>query len=494
MLAAAIITLCSNVLAARFYTRWDVTSASLYTLSQPSLETVRGLSEEVQVLVFLSQSDPDLGGIARLLSQYEAESKWLHVEYVDPDRNPARFLALSSRYRLTEGRSEQGRLVSDAAIVVARGDARWVITEDDIVAYDDERGTVQPQLEQALTEGLRQVDNPKRLEVCFSHGHEEASIEDAGPSGLAGLRHVLEKNNYATRELDLTGVAGELGLNSCDLVIVAAPSEAFAASSTERLIGAVRRGKSVLIAAGPQLDDDHRARVSGLESLLDLFGVQARRQLIFERDPARAVPTGLGGEVFLAEPKPHAITQGLLEQGEARYRVLLSLAQGFETSATATALLATSERAFAVADASALVGPRLALDDVKHAAEGPFSVAMAAELSGTPGAERHSARLVVLGSGSPLLGDTWQDPTLAGTRRFVESALSWLVSRPSLVSLPEKPERQVQLSFTEEAMTEVVRYVLLYMPGTALLLGALVLYRRRATRGTSSLARDEGGS
>jgi hypothetical protein len=305
---------------------------------------------------------------------------------------------------------------------------------------------------------------------------------------------VLEKNNYATRVLDLTGVAGELGLNSCDLVVVAAASEAFAPSSTERLIGAVRRGKSVLIASGPQLDEDNRARASGLEPLLDLFGVQPRQQMIFERDPALVVATGLGGEVFLAQPKPHAITQGLLEQGEARYRVLLSLAQGFGTTATATALLATSERAFAVADASLLVGPKLALDDVKHAAEGPFSVAMAAELPDTPGAEKRSARLVVLGSHSPLLGDTWQDPTRSGTRRFVESALSWLVSRPSLVSLPEKPERQVQLSFTEEAMTEVVRYVLLYMPGTALLLGALILYRRRATLRASPAARDEGGS
>jgi hypothetical protein len=493
VLAATIISVCSNILAARFYTRWDVTSAGLYTLSGPSLETLRGLSEPVEVLVFLSQSDPQLGGIQRLLGQYEAETRLLRVRYIDPDRDPAQFIALQNRYRLMQGRSEQGHLVSDAALLVTRGDARWVITTDDILSYDDERGTVQPQLEQAITEGLRQVLQPKPVEVCFSRGHREASIEDAGPSGLGGLVHMLQKNNYGTREVDLSGAAAEVALGSCDLVLVVAPGEAFAASATARLLSAVRRGKNVLLASGPSLDEENHSVATGLEPLLEAFGVNAQQQLIFERDPALALPTGVGGEVFLASPKAHAITEGLLKAGEARYRVLMQLAHGFEAGNTGapTPLLVTSERAFSVADTSALASDAVNIDELHHDADGPFTVGMASELPGSGNAERRAARLVVLGSASPLLGDTWQDPTLGGTRRFVESALSWLVSRPSLVSLAEKPEHRVDLRFTEESMTQVVRYVLLYMPGTALALGLLILYRRRSARPPSKPARDE---
>jgi hypothetical protein len=119
------------------------------------------------------------------------------------------------------------------------------------------------------------------------------------------------------------------------------------------------------------------------------------------------------------------------------------------------------------------------LDSVEHDSDGPFSVAFAAEL-GASGKDKRAGRLVLIGSASPLLGSTWQDATLAGTRRFVESAVSWLVSRPTLVSVPEKPGRQVELRFTEESLAEVVRYVLVYMPATALALGALILYRRRS--------------
>jgi hypothetical protein len=494
VLAASVIGVCANILVARHYQRWDVTRAKLYTLSPASLETLAGLSEEVQVLVFLGRADPDLGSVHRLLDQYAAETPLVHVRYVDPDREPGEFLALQNRYRLMQGRAEQGHLVSEAALVVAQGDARWVITSEDIVSYDDARGTVQPRLEQALTEGLRQVLHPKPTVACFSHGQQEASMDDGGPSGLGGLRYTLEKNNYSTREIDLTSVGSDLALSGCELVILAAPGDVYSESAQARLVAAARHGKNFLISFSPTLGEDNRTSKSGLEPLLELFGVHARQQLIFERDPDLALPLGVGGEVFFALPKAHAITRGLIKDGEARFRVLLQLAQGFDTDGKAAPLLATSERAFAVRDAGILATPKAALDGVPHDAEGPFVVAVAAELDRSSNSDQrskpegHAARLVVLGSSAPLLGNTWQDVSLAGTRRFVESAVSWVAARPTLVSLTDKPERQVDLRFTEQSMSQIARYVLLYMPATALALAALVLLRRRSARASARAA------
>jgi hypothetical protein len=132
-----------------------------------------------------------------------------------------------------------------------------------------------------------------------------------------------------------------------------------------------------------------------------------------------------------------------------------------------------------VLDAARLAASGADLDSIEHDTEGPFTVAYAVEL-GLSSKDKRAGRLLVIGSASPLLGATWQDATLAGTRRFVESAVAWLVSRPTLVSVPEKAGRPVELRFTEESLAEVVRYVLVYMPGTALALGALILYRRRS--------------
>jgi hypothetical protein len=506
VLAATLIAVCTNVLVARFYTRWDVTSAGLYTLSAPTLETLRGLSENVEILVFQSQSDPDFGGLSRLLDQYRAESRLVSVRYIDPDRDPAEFIALQNRYRLSEGRAEGGRLVSDAALVVIRGEARWVIGAEDISALDEEHGVIESRVEQAVTEGLRQVLDPTPIEVCFSSGHGEPALDDPGPTGLLGLEYTLRKNNYETRTLDLGAPSSDLALSHCDLIVVAAPRDTVGPAVAQKLVLAARRGRSVLVSVGPNLDENQRPAQSGLEPLLAAFGLHPKPGLILERDPDAVLPVGLGGEAFLASPAAHPITQGLMQGGEPRYKVLLQIAQGFdrvETSPTPgiatsvgaasdapgriTALLKTSARAFGVLDVGRLAGGGVDLGSLEHDSEGPFNVALAAEL-GPSSKDKRVGRLVVIGSASPLLGATWQDATLAGTRRFVESAVAWLVSRPALVSVPEKPGREVELRFTEESLAEVVRYVLIYMPGTALALGALILLRRRSSGGARAPA------
>lgn len=500
VLAATLLMLSTNVLVARFYHRWDVTSTGLYTLTAPTLETLSGLADRVDIVVFLSRSDPDFGVIERLLDQYQAESRLIEVRYVDPDRDPAEFIALSNRYRLSEGRAEGGRLVSDAALVVARGEARWVVGAEDISELDEERGVIESRVEQAVTEGLRQVLDPTPVEVCVSSGLGEPALDDAGPSGLAGLAYTLRRNNYDAHPVDLGAASSDILLARCDLIIVAAPRDSMSPTGVQRLMLAARRGKSLFVSVGPSLGDDERPALSGLEPLLELFGLRAKPGLIFERDPDAVLPVGLGGEAFLAVPRPHAVTEGLLHGDEVRYRVLLQLAQALEPLSVASnasdapsepparrsPLLGTSDRAFGVLDAARLAEGDVELESVDHDSEGPFSVAFAAEL-GASSKDKRAGRLVLIGSASPLLGTTWQDATLAGTRRFVESAVAWLASRPTLVSVPEKPGRQIELRFTEESLAEVVRYVLVYMPGTALALGALILYRRRSTSAARAL-------
>ena len=130
-------------------------------------------------------------------------------------------------------------------------------------------------------------------------------------------------------------------------------------------------------------------------------------------------------------------------------------------------------------------GGRLSPDD--ESSDGPFWVGVASELTQPEGAPaQRMGRLVVLGSSAPFLNNTMQDPTLVGAKRLVESGVSWLVSRPQLVSLPDKVERKASLPLTEAALSQVASYVLLYLPGVALLLGLLVFLRRRRVVGTQA--------
>jgi hypothetical protein len=66
-----------------------------------------------------------------------------------------------------------------------------------------------------------------------------------------------------------------------------------------------------------------------------------------------------------------------------------------------------------------------------------------------------------------------------GNRLFVENAVSWLVDRPALVSVPKRRSFPAGLNVTEESLSDVLLYVMVYMPLTAALMAAFVLVRRR---------------
>ena len=93
---------------------------------------------------------------------------------------------------------------------------------------------------------------------------------------------------------------------------------------------------------------------------------------------------------------------------------------------------------------------------------------------------KYGPRVVLAGAANLVWGRNYSDSSLYGDRLFSENALSWLSSRPALVSVPEKAEHDVGLSLSESTLSEVQRYVLIYMPGCAAALGVFVLLRRRS--------------
>ncbi|MCA9597874.1 MAG: GldG family protein [Myxococcales bacterium] len=478
VLAAALIGLSANVLAARFYERWDWTSQGLYTLSPATVETLHDLQEPVDVVVFLSASDPLSVSVRNMLTAYGAETRQLKTRFVDPDRNPAEFLALQQKYGIITGKTEDGRVVTDAAIVVARGDRHWYVTSDDIVSYDESDNRAKPKLEQALTEAIRNVLQKESTTICFSAGHQEISIDDGGPNGLGELRYRLEKNNYRVVTLDLGAPKPDVALDECRVVVVAGPQVEVPANVTSRLSKWFSGGGNVLVLANPILDEDNRIRPTGLEPLTRTAGIELNADFVVEQDDKLRLPTGLG-ESFFATPKEHAITAGLFRAGEPRFRVLVSAAQSLRASGKQpVSLLVTSAEAVAVKDIRPFVEQGKAIE--KGAGKpGPFVLAFASELP-KQGQAPHGPRMVVVGSANLAWSRNWREPTLLGNRLFMESAVSWLAARPAIVSVPEKASHDVGLSLTEESLTDVRNYVLLYMPASAAALGIFVMLRRRS--------------
>lgn len=472
--AASVLFVCVNVLSARFFVRADATQAQLFTLSDPTRALLARLTSPVDVTVLLSRTDPLAQSVNRLLQEYRAASTLVQPEFVDPDRNPALFVELQHKYGLLEGRTEDGRIASDASIVLSYEGRNWFVTTDDIVAYDEQADMATPRLEQVLTEGIARIVGQRRQVACFTKGFQELGAESGGPTGLAEFRRQLERNNYEVRSVDMSLAKLDAPLSGCDLGFVVGPTQPYSQAAASEIARWLGHGGGLFLALGPITSDDGRIVDPNLDPVLSPLGVTPGNNAVFEGDETLRLPVGIGGEVFLATPRAHAVTAGLLRGEEVRQRVLLQLAQSFTRGAASeTRVLLESTN-----EATALSSFRGLGDEPKVApAAQPFAMSVAGEFPGVGQSRR--GRVVAVGSPSVLWSSTWREPALLGTRRFVESAVAWLGAEEALVSVPEKPPQPAGLALTESGLQEVKTYVLVYLPGGVGLIGLLLLWGRR---------------
>lgn len=485
LVAAMVLAMLVNVLAARHYKRWDFTQGGLYTLSRATIETLHNLGEPIRIDVLVPASDPLSLSLRHLLTAYGAETTRLNVHFTDPDRHAAEFLAVQRKY---DERVIDGRVVSDAAIVISRGDRAFFVTPRDLVEVEDaEDARARPKLEQALTVGIRSVVSTEKTQICFTSGHGEKSIEQ-GATGLAALRDRLRLNGHEVVTVSAKASANDnparTSYSGCRVVVVAGPDEKLSAEDAQKLAAFVDQGGNVFVAAGPVPDDksEHYADL-GLGGLLEKFGLEINKNFIFETDPRLRSSRGFG-ETFMPITRPHAVTEGFLGAETTGigpiFTVVSSMKSTGKGSATTTPLLVTSDEAFGMVDFFAWAKNPSEPIAKEGDSKGPLTISYAAELPAKAGAAR-GVRMVVIASSSPMMGENWMSDDLRGTAIFVESAIAWLGSSPTPIDIPKKPAMAASLRLSEDSLTSIFRYVVIFIPLASALVGIAIQLRRRST-------------
>ncbi len=504
LLAAMVLAVVANVVVARHYKRWDWTRARRYTLTDATLATLHGLHEPVDLWVLMGNADPLGQSVKQLLVAYAAETDALKVHTIDPDRDTAALEDVRKRFRIDTGRTEDGHVVTDAVMVVAaRGsgdqrDRHWFIGASDLVAVNDaEDGRAQPREEQAITGAIRDVLGGEKAKLCFTAGHGELELADGSEEGLGFLADILQKDNYETATVDTS--AEHDPFKGCAVAVIAGPRGPFTKEETNRLRTYLLEGGSLFLAVSPiNAQTETGMAPAGLEDALSPFGIALDDDLVFEMDAKEAIPETRNIR-FFATAKPHPVTAALVhDEATPREvpRVMLNFARSLhhvspEGSASATDLLASSDKSFGVVNIAGAADWTDVPERKPRDLAGPLALAMASERPKTSPSAPHGPRAVVVGSGSAVIRRAWEEPLpLRGAALFTESALSWLASKPAILDVPAKPSVAAGIRITDDSRAEVKRYVLVFMPLAALLLGIAVALRRRGTEGAPRARKD----
>jgi hypothetical protein len=499
LVAAVALAIVGNTLAARHFKRWDWTTGKRYTLSQATVETLHSLETPIELWVLLGGGDPLEPSVKQLLVAYQSETSRLDIHYVDPDKDPIAFGDVQRRFKIEAGRTTEGRVVTDAVIVAARGERHWFVTASDLFEVtSNEDARAKPREEQAITGAIRSVLSGDKARLCFTTGHGELSIDPTKEGWIGELRSILEKDNFELSSVDTTLPNAHEPFKGCDVAVIARPESPFTKDEENRLRTWLMEGGSVLACVGPiNADTESGMRAPGLADALAPFGIALDEELVIDAEPSVSIPES-HGEGFFVAARPHAVTQALVEGGAVTKppKIALFVARPLrhdakDGSAAAIDLLATTDKAFAK---TSIRGASKWTDVPEKQAgdpSGPFVVGMASERPKPRPSAARGPRAVVVGSGFAMADENWRQPrALRGTAFFVENALSWLSARPAVLDVPPKAEVAAGMRITDESRREVRNYVLIYMPLAALLLALAVAFRRRSTEGEAYKKRE----
>ncbi len=489
VVAALVLAVTVNVLAARHFTRWDWTADKRWTLSPATLETLHGLEQSVDIWAIAGPGDPLEPSLRQLLTSYTSASPRADVHWIDPDRDAVQLVDLQHRFGLEAGQAEDGRVATDAIVIVASRTKHWFLTPSDMYEQSDEVH-VKPREERALTQAIRSVLAGEKAKLCFTVGHGELSLDPGKDERewLGNLRDLLQKNNYELTTIDTTTPNDHEPFTGCTVTVLAGPVAPFSPDEANRLRTWLLEGGSLLAAVGPTDSSAEAGPVgTGLDGALAPFGIAIDDDVVQEVDGAAAIPD-THSEGFIASVRPHPVTASLVAGATDGHppRVAVFFSRSLHHVAApgaswAADLLSTTSDSYAktsVAGASTWseAPPREPGDPA-----GPFVVAMASERP-RMAAQAHGPRVVVVGSRFILAEDNWRQPrAMHGAAFLVDSAISWLAARTTVVDVPDRGEVSAGVPVSESGREEVRRYVLMLMPMAALLLGVAVWGWRKST-------------
>jgi len=426
-----------NWLAQRYNKSVDTTANKRFSLSDQTEKIVKELKQPVVISYWdRSSSFPQAKD---LLDRYDNLSGDLAVRYVDIDKNPQ------------EARAAGIRQLGTVSIQVGtKRDEAKSLTEEEIT------GAI-----------IRSLKGSSRT-LCFITGSGEAQLDDSGREGYAGLKQIVERDNYKTRTISLLEKA-EVP-KECTVLIVGGPKFDYLPASVEALKKYVEAGGRALVMLETPIQLGKEKPVADnalLAATLQGWGVTLQKNFVLD---ASGIGSAFGFDAsvpLVRQYDSHPIGRSLGGVATA-FPMSRALEVKSVDKATAEKLFSTTEDSIAATDLST------GKVDPAKTQKGPFT--LGAAVSYNTGQPNSQGRVVVVGSSAfaanGMLG-------FNGNRNIVMNMLNWLSSDEDLISIRPKDPADNRIMLSGRQMTLLFFTSVVLLPLAIIVMGVSVWWRRR---------------
>lgn len=443
-----------NFLSSRRYSRLDLTSAKLATLSEKTVQMLSSLAEPVSIAVFYQPQSPLYGMIGDLLKEYERYAPTLRIEYVDPYQDRARAEQLAKQFEID-------RL---NVLIVQAGSRHKYLSDTDLADYDyaaldfGAAPTVKTfKGEDALTSAIVSVTQATQPLIWITRGHGEGALENEELEGLSQLKKAFEQENMRVEPVELLEkpeVPQEV-----KAILMPGPTRRLLDQEAVLIQSYLERGGRVLALLDPLTD-------SGLDALLSRWGIELGHDIVV--DPGRQLPFVSAANLFVTTYTQHPVVEHM-----ETLMTLFPLARSVRPAAspptdlTVTPLALTSNQGWGETSTQETTFAFQEGVDLK----GPVSIAVAVERATEP-----PARLLVIGDSDFVTNAQLAN---AGNRDFILAAMHWLAAQEQLIGIGPKPLESMKLSLTASQMGALFWLSIAVFPACAFAGGAIMWWLRR---------------
>jgi len=479
-----VVVVLVNYVSSRHYARWDWTSHGLFTLSDRSQQVLRELEDEVQIYVFLGRDEQDFADIETLLEEYRAVTDKIGVEWVDPDRDRARYQVLADKFGIDSWLAGEVTL-SQVPVVVTSGERKWkierhqLIVEDFDSLEDTEGHKLDLQSERALTGAILEVTSGEPTKICVSTGHGEWEVGTYGERSLDAAARELEWEKIVVEPIEIR--ADEVS-ESCDALFVISPQRPFSVEEVAIVERYLASGGNVLLALDPVLKKE-TFTATGFEAALKQRGILLGRDLVIENDTAQQLPGNPGDLFIVTDLGTHRLVDTIRKRGGGIVVVVARSVDAAEGS-DAEVLLRTSPDAVAETDLAHALNP-----DAKGEQTGPSTVPLGVaweyaaplgdDLKPVPAEGPTPGRLLVLGDSDWLSPQLLDNPQLSNID-LLSSTAGWLTQREALINIAPRKTNARAVIMSDADLQNLLFRVVILLPLAAFIAGFGVWWSRRS--------------
>jgi ABC-2 type transport system permease protein len=205
----------TNLAAAKYHFRYDLTKTGRFTLSEKTKEVIRQLKQPIKITAFIAEGSNTGSDIKNLLKEYSFVSPNITVSFCDPKKDPS----MAKKYNVQDYNT----------IIVEDINSVRTISQYNLYAPGSNQYLMDFNGEQAVTRAILDLENQTSATIYFLAGHGEASLI----SDLEKFNLFLKGEGYITKRLELL-IEGKIpeGL-SVNSLLVTSP-EAFGETELEK--------------------------------------------------------------------------------------------------------------------------------------------------------------------------------------------------------------------------------------------------------------------